>query len=172
LKVQIFNPCNFFFYNYKTTVNSQRNLKSISRRKHSSDFVLKIKTSLFLLLKMCGILCRSQQRGPLVLQENFPKDMLLSQSNKVLGIYEMSQGGIAGTVMDIRMLFATALKAAVVGIILIHNHPSGKTMPSDVDRQITAKIVQAGKFLDINILDHLIITPELYFSFADSGDLG
>lgn len=97
------------------------------------------------------------------------KILLLNQSNKVLGIYEMSSGGIAGTVVDIRLVFSAALKAAAVGIILIHNHPSGKTAPSDADKQITSKIIQAGKVLDISVMDHLIITPGSYYSFADEG---
>jgi len=99
------------------------------------------------------------------------KVMFLNQSNKVLGIYEMSQGGIAGTVVDIRVLFTAALKAAAVGIILLHKHPSGKTIPSEADRNITFKIVQAGRLLDISVLDHLIITPESYHSFADNAEM-
>ncbi|ABQ06596.1 JAB domain-containing protein [Flavobacterium johnsoniae] len=99
------------------------------------------------------------------------KIMLLSQSHKVLGIYEMSSGGIAGTVVDIRLLFTAALKAAAVNVILIHNHPSGNTAPSDADRQITSKAVKAGQFLDVKILDHLIISSESYYSFADDGAL-
>lgn len=99
------------------------------------------------------------------------KIMLLSQSHKVLGIYEMSSGGIAGTIVDMRLLFSAALKAAAVNVILIHNHPSGNTVPSEADRHITSKAVQAGKLLDITILDHLIIAPESYYSFADSSAL-
>lgn len=99
------------------------------------------------------------------------KVMLLSQSNKVLGIYEISSGGISGTVVDIRLLFSAALQAAAVGIILIHNHPSGRTSPSDADRTITSEIVQAGKLFDIKVLDHLIITPDSYFSYADNGNI-
>lgn len=99
------------------------------------------------------------------------KIMLLSQSHKVLGIYEMSSGGIAGTVVDLRLLFTAALKAAAVNVIIIHNHPSGNTAPSEADRQITSKAVQAGKLLDVKILDHLIISSESYYSFADDGAL-
>ncbi|MFG4003360.1 JAB domain-containing protein [Flavobacterium aquidurense] len=99
------------------------------------------------------------------------KIILLSQSNKVLGIYEMSTGGISGTTVDIRLLFSAALKAAATGIILLHNHPSGNTIPSQADKTVTNKIVQAGKFLDITIIDHLIITPYSYYSFADDNAL-
>ena len=97
--------------------------------------------------------------------------LLLSQSNRVLEIYEVSSGGIAGTVVDMRLLFAAALKAAAVGIIITHNHPSGKTSPSEADRNMTRKIREAGKLLDIPLLDHLIVTPETYYSFADEGAL-
>ena len=108
--------------------------------------------------------------GKIEFLEQF-KVLLLNQSNKVLGIYQASSGGIAGTIVDIRLLFAAALKAGAVGIIITHNHPSGNTMPSEADRQITRKIFQAGELLDIKLLDHLIITQERYYSFADEGAL-
>ncbi|MCR8668254.1 JAB domain-containing protein [Aestuariibaculum sp. M13] len=105
------------------------------------------------------------------LYESF-KIMLLNNSNKVKGIYELSSGGITGTLVDIRILFAIVLKTLSTGIILVHNHPSGKLKPSEVDKQLTEKIVKASKFLDIAVLDHLIITPSgEYFSFADNGIL-
>ncbi|WP_347053625.1 JAB domain-containing protein [Flavobacterium olei] len=99
------------------------------------------------------------------------KVLLLSQSNKVLGIYEASSGGIAGTVVDIRLLFAAALKANAVGFIITHNHPSGNTVPSEADKGITRKIKSAGELLDIKLLDHLIVTADSYYSFADEGAL-
>jgi len=99
------------------------------------------------------------------------KVLLLSQANKVLGIYEASSGGIAGTVVDIRLLFAAALKANAVGFIITHNHPSGNTAPSEADKGITRKIKSAGELLDIKLLDHLIVTAESYYSFADEGAL-
>ncbi|MFC4478983.1 MULTISPECIES: JAB domain-containing protein [Flavobacterium] len=99
------------------------------------------------------------------------KVLLLNQSNKVLGLYEVSSGGIAGTVVDLRLIFAAALKANAVSLIMIHNHPSGQTRPSGADIQITRKVKEAGKILDVTLLDHLIITPETYYSFADEGAL-
>jgi len=99
------------------------------------------------------------------------KVLLLNQSNKVLGVYQASSGGIAGTVVDIRLLFAAALKANAVGIIISHNHPSGKTDPSEADKSITRKIRTAGELLDIKLLDHLIVTDEKYYSFTDEGAL-
>lgn len=99
------------------------------------------------------------------------KVLLLNQSNKVLGIYEVSSGGISGTVADIRLIFAAALKSAASGIIMIHNHPSGRIVPSGPDKLITRKVFEAGRILDIALLDHLIITAECYYSFADEGAL-
>jgi len=103
------------------------------------------------------------------LHESF-KILLLNNSNKVKGIYELSSGGITGTVVDIRLLFAVVLKSISVGIILAHNHPSGKLKPSETDIHLTQKIKNASEYLDIKLLDHLILTPDnSYFSFADNG---
>lgn len=99
------------------------------------------------------------------------KVLLLNQSNRVLGIYEASSGGITGTVVDIRLLFAAALKAGATGLIAAHNHPSGSITASEADKHITRKIAQAGMLLDIKLLDHLIVTPEKYYSFSDEGAL-
>ena len=89
----------------------------------------------------------------------------------MLGIYEVFSGGISGTVVDLRLIFAAALKANAVSLIMIHNHPSGQIKPSEADKQITRKVKEAGGILDIALLDHLIITPETYYSFADDGAL-
>ena len=97
------------------------------------------------------------------------KIMLLNRANKILGIFTVSTGGVAGTVADPKVIFATALKGNASSIILAHNHPSGNLKPSEADRQLTNKLTQAGKLLDISVLDHLIITAEEYFSFADEG---
>jgi DNA repair protein RadC len=99
------------------------------------------------------------------------KIMLLNQSNRVLGIYEVSSGGIAGTSVDLRLIFVAALKANAVSFIMIHNHPSGQVKPSEADKQITSKVKDAGRIMDITLLDHLIITPETYYSFVDEGAL-
>ncbi|MEO8534511.1 MAG: JAB domain-containing protein [Flavobacterium sp.] len=99
------------------------------------------------------------------------KILLLNKSNKVLGVYEVSSGGTAETFVDLRLLFSAALKANASGLIMIHNHPSGKTVPSDNDKLITRKIKEVGIMLKIEIIDHLIISLENYYSFADSGKL-
>ena len=102
------------------------------------------------------------------LQEQF-KVMLLNRANKVLGIYEVSTGGITGTVADPKLIFAAALKACACGLILVHNHPSNNLKPSIQDEQLTLKIKEGGKLLDIKLLDHLIISSEGYLSMADEG---
>lgn len=97
--------------------------------------------------------------------------LLLNRANKVLGFSIISQGGITGTVADPKLIFQTALKANSCAIILIHNHPSGNLSPSDADINLTRKIKSAGDMLDLNVLDHLIISNENYYSFADEGTL-
>ena len=84
---------------------------------------------------------------------------------------QLSKGGLTATIVDVRLLFKRAFELATVGIIVCHNHPSGKLPPSNADKQITQKIKEAGNTLDIKLLDHLIITEKAYFSFADEGVL-
>lgn len=112
----------------------------------------------------------SWNKQTIELQEEF-KILFLNRNNEVLGIYNLSKGGTAQTIVDIKLLFAVALKSNAHSIILAHNHPSGNLKPSDADKNITAKIKKAGKYLDISILDHLIISRTSYLSFADDGIL-
>lgn len=93
--------------------------------------------------------------------------VLLNNANRVLGVSRISEGGQTGTFVDVRVIFQTALKANAVSIILAHNHPSGTLKPSQEDMRLTKKIVAAGEVLNIKILDHLILTSESYFSFAE-----
>jgi DNA repair protein RadC len=95
----------------------------------------------------------------------------LNRSNRVLGWVKTSQGGLSGTVVDIRHIFSIALKANSASIVVAHNHPSANTKPSEQDIQITKKIKDAGRLLDIPLLDHVILTNEGYLSFADEGIL-
>ena len=97
------------------------------------------------------------------------KVLLLNRANKVLGIFEASSGGVTGTVADPKLIFVAALKANACSIIISHNHPSGNLKPSQPDQELTQKIKQAGQFLDIKLLDHVIVTSEGYYSFADEG---
>jgi DNA repair protein RadC len=108
--------------------------------------------------------------GRIQLLEEF-KIILLNRSNRIIGISNISIGGISGTVVDPKIIFSTALKANASSIILAHNHPSGNLTPSTADLTITKKIVNAGEMLDIRVLDHLIITTEGYYSMTDKGDI-
>ncbi|AUS04669.1 RadC family protein [Pseudotamlana carrageenivorans] len=91
----------------------------------------------------------------------------LNNSNKVLQKNQLSKGGITGTLVDVRLVLKTALEVGATGLILAHNHPSGTLRPSEADKQITQKLKIAAQNLDIQVLDHLIITEASYFSFAD-----
>ncbi len=93
--------------------------------------------------------------------------LCLNRSNQLLGYQQISAGGINGTIADIRLIFQTALKSNSSAILVAHNHPSGNTIPSDADKKLTGKIKEAGKLLDISVLDHMIITADSYLSFAD-----
>jgi len=97
------------------------------------------------------------------------KILLLNRANKVICVYNISSGGITGTIADPRLIFAAALKVNTCSLILAHNHPSGALKPSRADEEMTAKIKAAGSFLDIKVLDHIILSSEGYFSFADEG---
>jgi len=97
------------------------------------------------------------------------KILLLNRANKVLAISTLSKGGTAGTVVDPKLLFTTALKLKASSIILAHNHPSGELKPSQQDIKMTNNLIEGGKYLDIPVLDHLIISSHGYYSFGDEG---
>ncbi|WP_424492724.1 JAB domain-containing protein [Salinimicrobium sp. GXAS 041] len=116
------------------------------------------------------ILLACWDKSTMELQEEF-KILLLNRANRVLGVNTVSKGGVAGTLVDPKLVFNVSLKCNASAIILAHNHPSGNLNPSINDKQLTKKLKSAGEFLDIKVLDHLIVTPEHYFSFADEGIL-
>jgi DNA repair protein RadC len=95
----------------------------------------------------------------------------MNRSNKVIDQHKISQGGISGTVIDVRMILKNAIEKLACSLILCHNHPSGNLQPSESDIKITAKLKEAAQVMDIQVLDHLIITDNAYFSFADEGIL-
>jgi DNA repair protein RadC len=97
--------------------------------------------------------------------------ILLNKSNKVIKKSQVSTGGISGTVADPRIIFKIAVENLACGIILVHNHPSGNKKPSEADIQLTQRLKQAGVYLDVPVLDHLIFTDQGYYSFADEGKL-
>ena len=95
--------------------------------------------------------------------------LLLNRANRVIKKSQISQGGVAGTVADPKIIFKLALEELASGIILAHNHPSGNLTASQADLDLTKKLKDAGKLLDIQVLDHLIVAGQKYFSFADEG---
>ena len=97
--------------------------------------------------------------------------LYLNNSNKVIAKKQISKGGLTATLVDVRLVCKRALELAATGIILCHNHPSGKLQPSNSDKVLTEKIKKATNILDIKLLDHLIITEKTYFSFADNNEI-
>lgn len=95
--------------------------------------------------------------------------LFLNRSNKILDKQKISQGGISGTVTDIRIILKLAIEKSASSIILCHNHPSGNNKPSDADISITKKIKESGNLMEISLLDHIIVTDGAYYSFADEG---
>lgn len=138
---------------------SYSNIIPIERRK-------KIRTS----KDAYHLLIQIWDKNLLELQEEF-KLVMLNNANDVIGIYPMSKGGTAGTVVDIKLIFAVALKCNTSGIILAHNHPSGNLKPSKQDIELTNKIKQGGVLLGIRLLDHIILAKTNFYSFADDGNI-
>ena len=97
--------------------------------------------------------------------------LLLNQANKTIGYAKISQGGIAGTVVDVRIIAKYAVESLAVSVILAHNHPSGNLKPSEADLTITKKIKEGLKILDIKVFDHIILSADSYYSFEDEGNL-
>ena len=97
--------------------------------------------------------------------------MLLNNANKVIKLEKIGIGGMTGTTADPKKIFKSALENNATSIMLCHNHPSGNVIPSNADKQITNNLKKAGQFLEIKILDHIIIGNDNYFSFADEGIL-
>jgi DNA repair protein RadC len=95
--------------------------------------------------------------------------LFLNRANKVINRMKLSQGGISGTVTDVRLVMKKAIEYLASGIIVCHNHPSGNLNPSESDTRITQKIKEAGNIMDIQLLDHLIVSEKDYYSFADNG---
>ena len=96
----------------------------------------------------------------------------VNRSNRIMAVRQISKGGLSGTVADGKVIFQKALEARATGIVLAHNHPSGVADPSPADIHLTKSMQKFGTMIDLQILDHLIITDNNYFSFADEGILG
>ncbi len=97
--------------------------------------------------------------------------MIMNRANKLISMQRISSGGVSGTVVDAKLVFLKLIQFSASSAIFVHNHPSGNLIPSQADIQLTNKLVQAGQTLDIVILDHLIVSEEAYYSFADEGML-
>ena len=98
--------------------------------------------------------------------------ILLNRSNKIIAKEKISQGGVSGTVTDIRLILKKAIEKLACSLILCHNHPSGNLKPSESDISITKKLSEAGKLMEVNVLDHIIVTDQAFYSFADEGYMG
>jgi len=97
--------------------------------------------------------------------------ILLNRANEVIGYHKLSEGGICATLVDIRIAFATALKSLAVGMIMVHNHPSGNLKPSEQDLKLTRDFKAAGELLEVKVFDHIILTSDSYYSFIDEGKM-
>ena len=97
--------------------------------------------------------------------------LYLNRSNKILSRHKLSQGGISGTITDVRLIIKKAIELLASSIIICHNHPSGNLDPSEAHTRITQKIKEAAGYFDINLLDHIIVTDNGYYSYADNGAL-
>jgi DNA repair protein RadC len=106
--------------------------------------------------------------GKIALLEEF-KVIFLNRANRVIGIMNLSSGGITSTVVDPRLILVSAIKLPACNIIVAHNHPSGSLTPSFADEELTRKLKSACQLLDIRLLDHLILNEEGYFSFSEQG---
>jgi len=95
--------------------------------------------------------------------------LLLNRQNKTIGYAKISQGGVAGTVVDSKIVLKYIVDTLASAVILCHNHPSGNLNPSTQDLEITKKLSQAAKLVDSQVMDHIILTPDSFYSFADNG---
>lgn len=140
------------------------------------EITLKYKTGDILKRKITSsrdtdeILRSMYDRDTLELYESFIC-IYLNRANNTIGWIKISQGGMSGTVADPKLIIGTALQCGASSIIMSHNHPSGNTTPSAADDLLTNKIVNGAKFMDITVLDHIIVTGDSYYSYADEGKI-
>jgi DNA repair protein RadC len=122
---------------------------------------------------VCQIKCSRDVYELMEFMRDLPHEefwlLFLNRSNKVISKMKVSQGGISGTVTDIRIIMKKAIENLASGIICCHNHPSGNLSPSESDTKITQKIKDSGNLMDIQLLDHIIVSDKDYYSFADNG---
>ena len=143
----------------------------IAEIKVSYNFVSTPEVKITSVQKAAEILLSTWDKDTIELQEEF-KVIFLNRSNLVLGIYPLSKGTTSGTLVDVKLIFGVALKSNASGIIITHNHPSGNLKPSDADIELTKKIKKCADFLDITLIDHIIVTKNDFYSFSNEGKLG
>lgn len=135
----------------------------IGRRRNSQEVLERAKIT----SSNDAALILQQQIGDLPIEEFWV--MFLNQGNRIIKTEQISRGGITQTSVDVRIVFKRAIELMATAIILSHNHPSGNLNPSESDKNLTRKFSEAAKYLDIQVLDHIIVTQKSYFSFADEG---
>jgi DNA repair protein RadC len=135
---------------------------------YSQRIPTKDRVSIFTSEKAVEVLRFVWDEGKIELQESF-KIILLNRKCNVLGVATICNGGMIRAQVDLRILFAVALKSAAVSIILAHNHPSSNRQPSEHDKEVTRRILKCSKLLEIEVIDHIILTCDDFFSFKDEG---
>lgn len=135
----------------------------IGRRRNSQEVLDRAKIT----SSRDAALILQQQIGDLPIEEFWV--MYLNQANKIIKTEQISRGGITQTAVDIRIVYKKGIELMATAIILSHNHPSGNLVPSEADKNLTRKIIEASKYLDIQVLDHIIVSQKDYYSFADEG---
>jgi DNA repair protein RadC len=144
---------------------AMRKIKEYQLKKVSTDFTkVQIKSS-----QMASEYIRQFYSDDLGIYESCFL-LLLNRANQTIGYAKISQGGIVGTVIDPKLVFKYVIESLATAFILCHNHPSGQLNPSEDDKRITQKIKEASKLLDVDFLDHIILTEETYYSMADNAD--
>jgi DNA repair protein RadC len=142
------------------------NIKYLELKKNKTDFPrIKIENS-----KQAADFIKQFYSDDIGIFESF-FILLVDRSHKTMGYAKISQGGVAGTVVDVKIVCKYAVDFLASGVILAHNHPSGNIQPSTADIEITKKIKTALNFLDVKTLDHIILTEESHYSLADNGDM-
>jgi DNA repair protein RadC len=115
-----------------------------------------------------NILLQAWDKDKIEFVEQF-KILLINRAHRVLGIVDISTGSISGTIADPKVIFASAIKANACGLIMAHNHPSGNLQASQADIDLSSRMREGGKLLEIQVLDHIIVTTEGYLSLTDEG---
>jgi DNA repair protein RadC len=152
--------------NNVTSLFSITEVELIYRNKRKSHERPKVKTS----TDAYELLINAWDMNRIELLEEF-KILLLDRNSSCLGLSNISTGGVSACLVDPKIIFSTALKAKASAMILAHNHPSGNLAPSSNDFDLTRKLKEGGKLLEISVLDHLIVTNHGYFSMADEGEM-